>query len=118
MARLRVSIGCIFNLFRILSLIVVRAFVAAEEQEWSRPELEPIAQKTQKIVFQQIDIEETSEAKYGPVLRVFGITEEGYSILAHIRDFLPYFWVGAPRGFTNNDCKPFGIYLNVGWWRI
>lgn len=55
-----------------------------------------------------------SEPKYGPVLRVFGVTEEGHSVLAHVRDFLPYFWVGAPRGFTNNDCKPFGIYLNVG----
>lgn len=69
-------------------------------------------------MFQQIDIEETSEAKFGPVLRVFGVTEEGHSVLAHIRDFLPYFWVGAPRGFTNNDCKPFGIYLNVSLrWR-
>ena len=88
---------------------------AAEEggQEWPRPYLEPFQPKSRSIILQQIDIEETSEPRFGPVLRVFGVTEEGHSVLAHVRDFLPYFWVSAPRGFTNNDCKDFGIYLNV-----
>lgn len=63
-----------------------------------------------------------------PVLRVFGVTDvrssprlsasltfsqEGHSVLAHVRDFLPYFWVAAPRGFTNADCTPLQAHLNV-----
>lgn len=86
---------------------------AGEAQEWKRPHLTPFVPKSRSITFQQIDIEETSEMRHGPVLRVFGVTQEGHSVLAHIRHFLPYFWVAAPRGFTNNDCKDFAVYLNV-----
>lgn len=31
----------------------------------------------------------------------------------HIQDFLPYFYIAAPRGFMNTDTQPFREYLNV-----
>lgn len=63
-------------------------------------------------MFQQCDIEEYSDGNQ-PVLRVFGVTQEGHSVLAHVTDFHPYLWVAAPRGFTNADCEGFQLYLNV-----
>lgn len=84
-----------------------------ERQIWARPKPEPFTNKTKTITFQQIDIEEVSIPGHGPQLRVFGVTNEEHSVLAHVHDFLPYFWVAAPRGFSNDMCKDFGIYLNV-----
>ena len=31
----------------------------------------------------------------------------------HVLDFLPYFYVAAPRGFTNDDLVPFREFLSV-----
>lgn len=41
------------------------------------------------------------------------LSKDGHSVLAHVRDFLPYFWIAAPRGFKDADCVPFCDYLNV-----
>jgi hypothetical protein len=62
-----------------------------------------------------------STASLGSVLVLYSfnvlcscvIVQEGHSVLAHVHDFLPYFWVAAPRGFANTDCHDFANYLNV-----
>lgn len=83
-------------------------------------------------VFQQIDIEEHVQAGKGPQIRAFGVTQvcdvcgcsmsprsadstsqAGHSVLLHISGFLPYFWVAAPKDFTNADCAPLMEHLNV-----
>jgi hypothetical protein len=81
-------------------------------------------------VFQQIDVEVASDMRSGGViLRMFGVTEvcflssyltilelrvqAGHSVLAHITDFLPYFYVPLPRGFTHDDLHSFADHLNV-----
>ncbi|KAJ3821920.1 DNA polymerase family B-domain-containing protein [Lentinula raphanica] len=79
--------------------------------QWARPTLHEINEKVDKIVFQQIDIEESGEGNYAS-FRMFGVTETGHSVLAHIYDFLPYFYVPVPRGFQNEDIEPFRDYLN------
>jgi DNA polymerase delta subunit 1 len=66
-----------------------------------------------KIEFQQIEIEEAVEAGLGPTLRLFGVTKEGNSVLAHIHGFKPYFYVAAPPGFLNKDLEPFKDTINV-----
>ncbi|KAI9631484.1 hypothetical protein KEM48_014308 [Puccinia striiformis f. sp. tritici PST-130] len=63
------------------------------------------------VVFQQIDIDEQSQNNI-PRLRIFGVTEAGHSVLVHIQDFLPYFWVPAPKGFQNADCRDLLTTLN------
>jgi DNA polymerase delta subunit 1 len=35
------------------------------------------------------------------VLRIFGVTEEGHSVLAHVHGFEPYFYVECPEGLRN-----------------
>lgn len=39
--------------------------------------------------------------------------QTGNSVLLHVKGFLPYFWVAAPKGFTNSDCLPLLEHLNV-----
>ncbi|ESK97702.1 dna polymerase delta catalytic subunit [Moniliophthora roreri MCA 2997] len=78
---------------------------------WSRPPLPPINEKKDTIVFQQIDVENCSEGQR-PLLRIYGVTEAGHSVLAHIHDFLPYFYVAQPRGFQEDDLDAFRQYLN------
>ncbi|KDQ18974.1 hypothetical protein BOTBODRAFT_28455 [Botryobasidium botryosum FD-172 SS1] len=77
---------------------------------WARPKL-PKMTDEDPIIFQQIDID-----LYGGdtsvVLRMFGVTKEGHSVLAHIADFAPYFYVAQPRGLTEDDLPAFREYLN------
>jgi DNA polymerase delta subunit 1 len=40
------------------------------------------------------------------VIRMFGVTEEGNSVLAYVNNFKPYFYIPAPPGFTQEDCQP------------
>jgi len=42
-----------------------------------------------------------------------GGVQAGHSVLLHVKGFLPYFWVAAPKGFTNSDCAPLFEHLNV-----
>ncbi|KAF9078186.1 DNA polymerase family B-domain-containing protein [Rhodocollybia butyracea] len=79
--------------------------------QWARPALPKINEKQDKIIFQQIDVEENNEGN-APTLRMFGVTEAGHSVLVHIRDFLPYFYIPQPRGFENDDIEPFREHLN------
>ena len=56
-------------------------------------------------------------AKVGPVpvIRMFGITAEGNSVVAHIHGFSPYFFVPAQSGFKREHCEAFkvGVVLCV-----
>ncbi|KAL0953498.1 hypothetical protein HGRIS_004725 [Hohenbuehelia grisea] len=79
---------------------------------WARPPLKaPINSATDTIVFQQIDVE---EAPWGsaPALRMFGVTDDGHSVLAYITDFLPYFYVPLPRALDPNDIESLRSDLN------
>ena len=64
------------------------------------------------VVFQQIDVEVASDHN-GCGLRMYGVTQEGHSVLAHIQDFVPYLLVPAPRGFSEKDLDSFARYLEV-----
>ena len=41
------------------------------------------------------------------------MVQEGHSVLAHITDFLPYFYIAVPRGLMKEDLPGFIGYLNV-----
>ncbi|WWD22492.1 DNA polymerase delta catalytic subunit [Kwoniella shandongensis] len=92
---------------------------------WPRPAVPPINIKQDsigrcarlrtlltKIVFQQIEIEESVDATHGPTLRLFGVTQHGNSVLAHIHGFKPYFYIAAPSGFLNKDLEPLKDTIN------
>ncbi|KAI9347758.1 DNA polymerase family B-domain-containing protein [Obelidium mucronatum] len=73
-------------------------------------------------VFQQIDVDEydgptcfsnPENLKDMTLLRLYGITEEGHSVLAHVHGFLPYFYVPAPAGFQGEHIAAFSSALDT-----
>lgn len=80
---------------------------------WPRPSLKPLDEKRDTIIFQQIDIEEGTDHTNGDIiLRMFGVTEDGHSIMANVTGFPPYFYVPVPRGFDASDLGPLMEALN------
>ena len=67
------------------------------------------------IAFQQIEIEESIEPKHGPTLRLFGVTQNGNSVLAHVHGFKPYFYIAAPSGFLSQDLESLKDTINVSY---
>ena len=84
---------------------------------WKRPPSPNIDPTLDPLVFQQIDIDfytggvlpNMPGVQRGPVpiLRMFGVTDEGNSVCAHVHGFLPYFFVPAPRDFCDEHCRIF-----------
>ncbi|XP_025087757.1 DNA polymerase delta catalytic subunit-like [Pomacea canaliculata] len=89
---------------------------------WSRPLLPHIDPKCDDIEFQQLDVDYyvgsplsgMLGAMQGPVpiVRMYGITMEGNSIMVHIHGFAPYFFVPAQPGFKKEHCQQFKNALN------
>lgn len=46
-----------------------------------------------------------------PVIRMYGVTLNGNSVLAHIHGFAPYFFVPAQQGFKREHCEQFRVTL-------
>ena len=44
-----------------------------------------------------------------PVMRLYGVTEEGNSVCCHVHGFCSYFFVTAPPKFTDQHCRPFMV---------
>ncbi|ELU43623.1 DNA polymerase delta catalytic subunit [Rhizoctonia solani AG-1 IA] len=79
------------------------------------------------VAFQQIDVDMFPGAT-GLVFGLFGVTpvsrliyvyllsnihlQEGHSVLAHVTDFLPYFYIAMPRGYDPNEARAFMDHLN------
>ena len=89
---------------------------------WCRPPPPKIDSEKESIIFQQIDIDYyigkarpdmpgPSEGPM-PVMRMFGVTFTGVSVLAHIHGFVPYFYIRAPKKFQVERCKLLHDRLN------
>lgn len=47
-----------------------------------------------------------------PIIRFYGVTMEGNSVMCHVHGFVPYFYIPAPVGFKTEDCVTFREVLN------
>ncbi|KAJ2712975.1 DNA-directed DNA polymerase delta, partial [Coemansia spiralis] len=78
----------------------------AEDQAvlWPRnlaPVLDP---ETTGLVFQQMEIDEEFIPSTNAVAaRLFGVTEQGNSVVCYVQGFHPYFYCPAPAGFNERD---------------
>ncbi|KAK0549667.1 DNA-directed DNA polymerase delta [Tilletia horrida] len=87
---------------------------AAEGREtWPRPALPDFDPDEEHLTFQQIDVEEIQSVGSRPQIRIYGVTKTGHSVLVHVNGFLPYFYIAAPRGFIEDDCRAFAAHLNT-----
>ncbi|KAJ3255512.1 DNA-directed DNA polymerase delta [Boothiomyces macroporosus] len=83
------------------------------DQEWKRPFQE--LDSTQPLIFQQIEVEDyLGNGPHGEqsLIRMFGITEEGHSVLCHVHGGYPYLYVPAPSGFTFANIADFTSALD------
>uniref|UniRef100_A0A1I8JJL4 DNA polymerase n=1 Tax=Macrostomum lignano TaxID=282301 RepID=A0A1I8JJL4_9PLAT len=95
------------------------ASAGADAKKWRRAPLPHAADPaTQPLMFQQMDLDcytlpaAGSGSGASPVVRMYGITEAGHSVLVHVHGFNPYFFVPAPEGFSPADCHSFKQALN------
>eukprot|EP00928_Gymnodinium_smaydae_P053270 TRINITY_DN37302_c0_g1_i1.p1 TRINITY_DN37302_c0_g1~~TRINITY_DN37302_c0_g1_i1.p1 ORF type:complete len:1054 (-),score=284.41 TRINITY_DN37302_c0_g1_i1:242-3403(-) len=75
------------------------------------------------MMFMQVDIDYYSEAPdkrflpnskadtKAPVLRIYGVTEQGNSVLAHVHGFEPYFYIECPSEELRQNPQIFGEAL-------
>jgi len=102
--------------------------------KWQRPALPVIDPTNNSLIFQQLDVDHyidnnsysllnlpAPDGGVAPIFRMFGLTEEGHSVVCHIHGFLPYFYVQAMKGFkvrhkhviTSENLKYYGYYQSV-----
>ncbi|PGH35992.1 DNA polymerase delta subunit 1 [[Emmonsia] crescens] len=82
-----------------------------KDQQWARPSLDDFDASQDALCFQQIDVEEGTLGGGKPVVKLFGVTETGHSVLLHVTHFLHYLYVAAPISFAPTDCEGFKAYL-------
>ena len=73
------------------------------DQAWDRPPLSS-GWDRKPIIFQQIDAQAASYDSN--IVRMFGVTEEGHSVMCDVVNFQHYFYVPAPANFSEEDIRP------------
>ena len=101
----------------------------AARARWSRPALPQLDPASDAPSFQQLEADYTivpllpefagapgspgaSESR-SAVVRMYGVTQDGHSVLAHVHGFKSYFYVRAPPGFKPDQCEAFRTSLNA-----
>ena len=79
------------------------AAVAARAAKWRRPTAPALDPKKDSLQFMQVELDnivgdnhpalQPNAPKPTPIIRMFGVTAEGYSVNCNVWGFEPYFWV-------------------------
>ncbi|KAH7033452.1 DNA polymerase delta catalytic subunit [Microdochium trichocladiopsis] len=83
------------------------------DQSWERPPVVDFQPDRDALTFQQIEAEEGTLHGGKTTVKLFGVTENGHSVMLHVTDFKHYLYVAAPVSFTPKDCEPFKAYLET-----
>lgn len=86
---------------------------AERDQAWERPPVVDFDPARDSLVFQQIEVDEGYLGGGRPAVKLFGVTENGHSVMLHVTDFKHYLYVAAPVSFTPKDCDSFKAYLDT-----
>jgi DNA polymerase delta subunit 1 len=87
---------------------------AEKHQNWERPPVPTDFHPTNdNLCFQAIEAEEGTLAGGQITVKLFGVTDNGNSVLLHVKDFKHYLYVQAPVSFTPEDCPRFQAYLET-----
>ncbi|KAJ2865343.1 DNA-directed DNA polymerase delta [Coemansia aciculifera] len=80
---------------------------------WPRPEAPPLDPQTTNLVFQQMEIDqEHNPSRNAVASRLFGVTEDGHSVVCYVQGFFPYFYCPAPDGFKEEHVPQVIAELN------
>ncbi|KAJ9298549.1 hypothetical protein DTO271G3_3516 [Paecilomyces variotii] len=84
-----------------------------KDQQWERPALVNFDAAKDDLCFQQIDAEEGTLFGGKTTVKLFGVTEQGHSVLLHVTGFQHYLYIAAPVSFQKSDCEGFKAYLET-----
>jgi DNA polymerase delta subunit 1 len=90
---------------------LTRNYTNTINSTWSRPK---VPSSLDLLVFQQIEVLDFNGSVDGEelsMIRIFGVSESGNSVLLTVKDFQPYFYLPAVNGFKNDHLKMFQIAL-------
>ncbi|XP_069900353.1 DNA polymerase delta catalytic subunit isoform X2 [Globicephala melas] len=99
--------------------------LTAIDARWLRPSPRPLDPQTEPLIFQQLEIDHyvglarplpgvpLPSQDSVPVIRAFGVTDEGVSVCCHIHGFAPYFYTPAPPGFGPEHLSDLQRELNT-----
>ncbi|KAI5867309.1 DNA polymerase family B-domain-containing protein [Durotheca rogersii] len=82
-----------------------------KDQAWERPPVVDFNPQRDNLIFQQIEVEEGTLHGGQATIKLFGVTENGHSVMLHVTDFKHYLYIAAPISFTPDLCEPFRAYL-------
>lgn len=82
-----------------------------KDQAWERPPLKSLDTTNDSICFQSIDAEEGTLHGGRTTVKLFGVTEQGNSIMLHVTNFRHYLYVPAPTFFQPKDCAAYKAFL-------
>ncbi|KAH8663934.1 DNA polymerase delta catalytic subunit [Xylariales sp. PMI_506] len=82
-----------------------------KDQAWERPPVVDFVPSRDDLTFQQIEAEEGTLHGGKATVKLFGVTENGHSVMLHVTDFKHYLYVAAPVSFRPQDCEPFKAFL-------
>ncbi|EJT80568.1 DNA polymerase delta catalytic subunit [Gaeumannomyces tritici R3-111a-1] len=86
-----------------------------KDQAWGRPPVpRDFAPATSNLCFQSIEAEEGTLHGGQATVKLFGVTEQGNSVMLHVKDFKHYLYVAAPSTFSKEDCSSFKTFLETG----
>lgn len=101
--------------------IIKGGWKAAKDPKWSRP-TPPQGWFNKDLIFQVVEIDQERGAPRPgmpghstgevTIIRLYGVTTDGHSVMVHAHGFVPYIWVKAPNGFNLAHCEPFKKHAN------
>ncbi|XP_065070198.1 DNA polymerase delta catalytic subunit-like [Rhopilema esculentum] len=104
------------------SVAGISDIVAENKNRWCRPAPPTIDPSKDSLVFQQFEIDNYVGSHLNgmpglrdgpkPIMRMYGVTNNGNSVLCHVHGFVPYFFIPAPKGFVSEHCGLFQSNLN------
>ncbi|TMW55420.1 hypothetical protein Poli38472_013311 [Pythium oligandrum] len=110
--------------------------IATKASAWPRKPLRKMDPSTDSVAFQWIDIDmydgpplarnpkagepvpglvasSTGGNQNAAIVRLYGVTEDGNSVMMHVHGFLPYFYVACPDNFEESRCGEIRMSLEA-----
>lgn len=84
---------------------------AEKDQSWARPPVPALDPEMEPLIFQSIEAEEGYLSGGRSTVKLFGVTEQGNSVMLHVADFKHYLYVPAPISFQPSHCKGYKTWL-------
>ncbi|KAL6854234.1 DNA polymerase family B domain-containing protein [Trichoderma novae-zelandiae] len=84
-----------------------------KDQAWDRPPVTEFVPGRDSVCFQSIEAEEGTLNGGKVAVKLFGVTDEGYSVMLHVTDFKHYLYVAAPLSFQPKDCALYKAFLET-----